>query len=49
MTSITEAHFPKNLYEIIEEVYAIYKKNEENTYFNILLQVDMELFIIQNQ
>jgi len=22
MTSITEAHFPKNLYEIIEEVYA---------------------------
>lgn len=39
MTSITEAHFPKNLYEIIEEVYAIYKKNEENTYFNILLQV----------
>jgi len=44
MTTITETHFPKNLYEIIQEVYDIYKKNEtdmieNNTYFNILLQV----------
>jgi hypothetical protein len=44
MTSINEPHFPKNLYEIIEEVYAIYKKNEvemqaNNSYFNVLLQI----------
>ena len=44
MTTITETQIPKNLYEIIEEVYATYKKNgsetnENNTYFNVLLQV----------